>query len=420
MRILIVSVFVIWLPFRLMAQKDSTVLNNMKISDAIRTIKFCKKGNELSHPILNFGKNDFLDLKFDLVGIDYGDLAYEIILCDKDWIPTRMDKYEYINGFETVYIRDFQYSINTYVNYRNYKTQIPTDDFSFKMSGNYIVRVFPEEDPTTTLFQRRFIVAESLINVDAKIVQPQVVMDQKYKQQVEFNIKYPSTISDPLTNLYVTIRQNRNWKTAKTNLQADYVRDQKLFFNDYTQFVFDGNNEFRQIDLKFNRGGNLEIAKIVKEEGQYQVYIKENKPKPYNNYVFKEELNGKYTIKNDEATDNDIESDYFKVHFELISGYFMEGDVYVFGELTNWELSDEFKMEYDPGKQKYFLDKDVKQGMVNYCFAIKDKKSAIVNIEKIEGNHFATENDYDIILYYRDISNENDRVLGVYSFNSLY
>ncbi|MEZ4938171.1 MAG: DUF5103 domain-containing protein [Crocinitomicaceae bacterium] len=421
MRVLILIIGILFVSAILFGQKDSTIMENTKIGTEIQTIKIHKKGNELGNPILNLKGKDRLLLKFDLLEqIDYGDLAYEIILCDKDWKKSALDRYDYIDGFESVYIRDYRHSINTYVNYINYQVPIPTEDFSIKMSGNYVIRVFPEEDPSKTILQRRFLVTESEIKVDASIVPPLVVGDQQYKQQVKLKIKYPEEISNPLTNLFVSIRQNNNWTTSKSNFTADYVRDQYLGFSDQTQFVFDGNNEFRQIDLKFNRGGNLEIAKIVKEEGMYQVYIKENKPKPYNNYIFKEELNGKFTIKNDEASDQDIESDYFNVHFELISGYFMEGDVYVFGELTDWVVREENKMKYNPDLRKYTLDKKVKQGMVNYCFLIKESKSGKVNIEKIEGNHFATENDYDIILYYRDITQENDRILGIYSFNSLY
>lgn len=398
---------------------DSTSMRNT-ISSIVGSVKLQKSTNELSVPTLNFQSREKLLLRFDLFDSESKDLAYEIILCDKDWVPTKLDRYDYIEGFESIYIRDFEHSINTLVNYMNYKTEIPTDDFSFKMSGNYIVRVFEEGSPEITILQRRFILAESEMKVEANVVQPQVVLDSRYKQQVNFNITYPDEISDPLTNLYVTIRQNRNWVTSLTNLQADYVKGNKLFFNDQTKFTFDGNDEFRQIDLKFNRSGNLEVGRIVRENDQYQVYLKEDKPKAFDTYVFKEDLNGKFTIKNDEANDIDIESDYFNVHFELGSNYVIDGDVYVFGEISNWEILEEFKLTYNQEKRKYTLNKYIKQGMINFCYLIHNSKTNYINIEKIEGNHFETENDYDIILYYRDIRQENDRVLGVYSFNSLY
>ncbi len=420
MRFLLLSTFFLFCYFHLSSQ---VVLDSIKcnyINADVGSVKFNKKNNELSIPHLNFGKNEKLVLNFDLFDTESRDLAYEIILCDKDWKESELDRYEYIDGFETVYIRDFNHSINTLINYMNYQVDVPTDDFSFKFSGNYIIRVFDEEDPDQTILQRRFIVAESEINVDAKVIRPQIVSDSRYKQQIEFSISYPESISDPLTNLYVAIRQNRNWATSMSNIQADYVQNNKLFFNDQTKFTFDGNDEFRQIDLKFNRSGNLEVGSIFRENDQYQVYLKEDKPKAFDNYIFKEDLNGKYTVKNDEANDNAIEADYFKVHFELNSNYIFEGDVYVFGEVSNWEVLDGFKLTFDPDKKKYVLDKDLKQGMINFYYLIKNKKDGKINIEKIEGNHFETENDYDIILYYRDIRQENDRILGVYSFNSLY
>lgn len=398
---------------------NSNFYFNSQISD-VGSVKIQKKNNELSVPILNFRKNEQLLLRFDMFDANPKDLAYEVILCDKDWKQTALDKYDYIDGYETVYIREFNHSINTLISYMNYQTEIPSEDFSFKMSGNYVVRIFNEDEPKRTILQRRFIVTESEINVDAKIIRPQVVEDSRYKQQVEFNISYPEEISDPLTNLYVVVRQNRNWSTAIINAQADYVKDNKLYFNDYTKFTFDGNDEFRQIDLKFNRSGNLEVGEIIRKEGQYQVYLKVDKPKSFDSYIYKEDLNGKFTIKNDEAQDQDTEADYFNVHFELNQNFFFEGDVYVFGEISGWVASDDFKMQWDADKKRYTLNRNIKQGMVNFYYALLTKSDGKINIEKIEGNHFETENDYDIILYYRDIRRENDRVLGVYSFNSLY
>lgn len=420
MRLLLLGIGTFFFMTSAFLQEADSVIQNYKFSSSIQTVKFHKKSNERGNPILSLGSNEKLMLRFDIMEEDFGDLAYEVFLCDKDWKKSKLDRYDYLDGYESVYIRNFDHSINTFVNYMNYRTEVPTSDFSLKMSGNYIIRVFPEANPEQTIIIRRFMVKESLINVDAKIVPPQVVMDRDYKQQIEFNIKYPSEISDPLSNLYVAIRQNNNWLTSMSNIQADYVRDQKLYFNDYSKFVFDGINEFRQIDLKYQRSGNLEIEKIVREGDQYHAYIKENKPRTYNNYSFKEEFNGKYIIKNDEATDQDLEADYFKVHFDLEANYFLEGEVYVFGELTNWIVSEEFKLEYNVEKRKYQLSKDVKQGMVNFCYMLFNKSTGEKNIEKIEGNHFATENDYEIILYYRDLSQENDRILGIYSFNSLY
>jgi hypothetical protein len=403
-----------------MAQEEEIIQFNTKIDTNIRTLKFHKKGNQMSDPILSLDRNQQLVLNFDLIDLDYGDLAYEILLCDKDWKLSSLDMSYYQDGFYEYYIRDYQSSINTYVNYMHYQTEFPNDDLKIKLSGNYIIRVYPESEKTRIILQKRFMVVESGINVEAKVEKPDVQLNARYQQQLNINVKYPEDISDPLVNLYMTIRQNHSWLNAIDNIQADYVQDNTLFFNDRTKFTFDGNNEFRQLDLKYHRAGNLEIEKIVKEGNQFNVYIKDNKKKSFHNYIYKEEINGRYIVKNDEAQDDGIEADYFKVHFELISNYFFEGDIYVYGEFTDWEIREENKLIYDKINQKYFLSKDIKQGMMNYSFVLLEKSTGKKNIQIIEGNHFETENDYDIILYYRDLTTGSDRILGLYSFNSLY
>ena len=51
-------------------------------------------------------------------------------------------------------------------------------------------------------------------------------------------------------------------------------------------------------------------------------------------------------------------------------------------------------------------------------FALKDKETGIVSMDAAEGSWFETENDYLIIVYYREFGGLYDRILAVQKFNS--
>ena len=50
---------------------------------------------------------------------------------------------------------------------------------------------------------------------------------------------------------------------------------------------------------------------------------------------------------------------------------------------------------------------------------IRDRhKDGYLDIESIEGSYYETENDYLIIVYYRPLGAEYDRIVGVTNFSS--
>jgi hypothetical protein len=130
-------------------------------------------------------------------------------------------------------------------------------------------------------------------------------------------------------------------------------------------------------------------------------------------------MNGRYHIEAYSMQEPSIEADYLVVHFTLpMDNVLMGGGVYVFGELSNWKCSNEYRMKWNPDKRRYELSLLLKQGYYNYMYAWMDDQDGIIKTQALEGSFPETENDYQVFLYYGRKTDRYDRLVGYQTFNS--
>jgi hypothetical protein len=106
-----------------------------------------------------------------------------------------------------------------------------------------------------------------------------------------------------------------------------------------------------------------------------------------------------------------VEADYIDTYFSLNLDAPPDGDVYVFGLLTDWEIRPEFKMEPDASGKKLKGHTKIKQGFYNYSYVLVNqglKPDEII----YEGSYMQTENRYDILVYFRPVGARYDQVVG--------
>ena len=89
----------------------------------------------------------------------------------------------------------------------------------------------------------------------------------------------------------------------------------------------------------------------------------------------------------------------------------LEVPVYVFGQLTNWQLLPEFRLEYNYARGAYLGKILLKQGYYNYVFAHPNAEGG-ASTELTEGTLWQTKNDYTLILYNRSMGLRYDRIIG--------
>lgn len=328
---------------------------------------------------------------------------------------------EYIDGFQDDEIDDFGYSYNTKTNYTHYSLVFPTQNLRPKLSGNYIIIVYLD-DPSNVILTWRFMVVENTgLSVAANVHGANNVADRFTRQQLDFTLDYGGmTINEPEREIKILITQNDRTDNELSGLMPRFARGSTLDFTDEPQCIFDGGNEFRAFDTRSLLAQSERIKKIVTDINKYDVYLLDDLPRPFKNYATDKDIDGRMLIKNqDHATNSDIEADYAYVHFFLpFAAPLNNGGIYILGAVTDWQVNDSSRMNYNYQRRGYEKTLFLKQGYYNYIYVIKENKTGKTDASLIEGNHFETENEYTIWVYYHPVSAQYDRLIAVQDINS--
>ncbi len=401
--------------------KDAEIkYENYIYEPQIKTVRFHPEKWPFSNPLLLLHSNEKLLLVFDELDAPAKQYEYTIIHCTANWKPTDLPEHEYIDGFFTDYIYDYEFSRATLQPYVHYELLFPTENMKPKISGNYILVVYQENKEKPVLTQR-FTVYEKLIDIDASVKRATLVEDRFHKQEIDFKILHNNyQINYPYEHLKVVITKNHSWDNANTNLKPRFVKNNVLDYNYEKENSFPGGNEYREFDIKTLRSKTIQVNDIVMESDRFHVKLRKDEKRTFKNYIFKEDLNGMFHINADRAVNSDIEADYVWVYFTLDGRQaLLNGNIFIYGELTNWQMKDENRMIYDPNEQSYKCKLLLKQGFYNYIYVYSEDPETGIDEQTIEGSHYETENLYTIYIYNYEISEFYDRLIGVKRINSV-
>ena len=369
-------------------------------------------------PVLNLGSTESLKLSFDMLDPQNEFLNYSIIHCNRNWMPSDLQPMDYVNGNTMGEITDYKFSTNTYQTYTHYSLNFPTEEMTITKSGNYILKVFRNFDEEDILLTRRFMVVDIQTKISSIIKSATVPEFRFSHQEVDFSVNYLGfDIPNPFLDVNVTILQNNSWNNAITNLKPQFVNNNELSFNYENENLFPGTNEFRFFDIRSLRFFSNNVIKKYIDSVQ-NVVLRPEESKAYLNYVRWIDYNGKRDIFNSDGMNLVEDGDYALVHFNFKSNNLEDmGEIFVYGELTDWQLKDEFKMTYSPELNIYTCPVLLKQSYYNYHFILRGKDGKI-DYSFTEGNHQETENDYTILVYHKNVFYGYDEIIGLGSRNS--
>ncbi len=393
--------------------------DNHTYNKNIKTALISLQGDPLSFPGLSLGSEQNLMLSFDDFETDLKTYVYTFLHCNSNWEPSELRENDFITGFNINYFKEYEYSINTKQSYLHYWVTFPNQNINFSKSGNYIVKVFEDGKPEKPIITKRFIIFENKVIIDAQVKRPINANYRNTKQQVDFKINYAGyNILNPNEDLNVIILQNHRWDNAVKNIKPRFIAGTELFYDQFEENTFDAGNEFRHFDIKNLRFQTERIASILKDSLN-SVYLFTDQIKANSRYASSTDINGKFLVKNQLGYTNDYDADYTMINFTLKTPeVYSNGNVYIFGALSNWNFSNEYKMKYDYEAKQYYSSVFLKQGYYNYKYVfIKDgSKSGDETI--LEGSFFDTENDYSILIYHKEPGKNFQKLIGFTNINS--
>lgn len=404
------------------SDKDSLYFTNHIFDQRIKTVQLYKDGWNLSYPILKINSNEKLVLNFDLIADQPETYYYTFIHCDKDWKKSDIFPNDYLKGYAENPVEDYSNSFNTTVSYVHYKLSFPNDRVSISLSGNYILVVYPADKPEEPVITQRFIITEDAAAIKVTAHRPQMTKENNTHQQVDFTVNCTGLdINDPYRNVYAFILQNGRWDNANRNLKPDFYGNNELKYNSLSdKNIFEGGNEYRYFDIKSIRYQSEYVKKIDFVSPYYNVYLYPSDNREFKPYFYWKDFNGKYYIAFQEGQKPDIDADYVYVYFTLQSDQLISGgNIYISGGLNNWTFDKNNLMTFNPERKEYEGTMLLKQGWYNYEYAFMKNGAINGTATLFEGSHYETENDYVVLIYYRNPRDRYDRVIGSVTANTL-
>ena len=401
---------------------DSVLYSNHIYNDKIKTVQLYKDGWNLSYPIIKLNSKEKLVLNFDLLADQPEAYYYTFIHCDKDWKKSDIFPNDYMTENGETQVEDYANSFNTTVSYIHYTLSFPNDRVNLSLSGNYILEVYPDGKQEEPAITQRFIVTEDATKIDITIHRPQMAKENNTHQQVDFIANYTGlTINDPSRNLFVFILQNGRWDNAKRNLKPDFNGNNELKYNSLSdKNIFQGGNEYRYFDIKSIRNKTEYVKKIDFVNPNYNVYLYPSDNREFKPYFYWQDFNGKYYIAFQEGKKPEVESDYVYVYFTLPSDQLISGGkMFISGGLNNWAFDKNNLMTFNPVRKEYECTMLLKQGWYNYEYVFMKDGEINGTATLFEGSHYETENDYIVLVYYRNPRDRYDRVIGSVIANTL-
>jgi len=405
--------------FSLLAE-GYTQIEDKVYKDHIQSVRVFPTGiddaSQLDSPVVSLNGSGSLQLLFDDLAFDPELYSAKLIHCDADWKKSQLRDNDFLSTFNEFNIQDYDYAINTRIPYIHYRFQLPR----VTKSGNYILKVYRGRDESEVAFTKRFMVYEELFTVGAAIVPPSQTSNRRGTQQINTIINYSKgEVMDPINQIKVVLRQNQRWDNSKLIQKPTFMNESAKILR-YELFdgknEFDAGNEFRFVDLRFIRATGVNIANITVEADV--IYADANINLPRQDQVYSQylDLNGQYFIyTNDRPGGNpDIESEYILVTFRFKIEE-SPTPVFLIGSLTQWGKSLEAKMVWDNKMKVYQTTLLLKQGWYDYQYALNGVEG--FTTDSFEGSYFETENEYEVLVYFRNLGSRYDQLVSYINLN---
>ena len=390
---------------------------NVSFVDNIRTIQTHINGRWGEQPVILLGSGQYVDISFDDLQRSYVRYTYRITHCSANWESSELYDGDFMTGINgSTVIDTYEQSVNTEMLYNHYHFRLPNATHKLLVSGNYQVDIFDDEDDENPVASVCFSILEPKVGIDMKVSANTDIDSYQTHQQVDMTINYQTlSTTNPELELIPVVTQNRRWDSRVMELKPSYLRPSQLVYTHNRSLIFAAGNEYRRFEILSPYVPTMRVDKMKYETSLYHAYIFEDQPAK--NYKYDQDQNGRFLIRNSDNSNNDVESDYFVTHFVLKTPQIPDGDLYLFGDLTDNMLWDENRMEYNLLEHQYEISVLLKQGSYNYQYLFVRNGEAVGRTAPTEGDFHQTENEYCVYVYHRPFGGRYDKLVGFKSMN---
>lgn len=391
---------------------NSLAQRNLIFNNRIKSLQVMAGTRWLDMPIITLNSGEDINISFDDMTHEYHRYMYKIEHCEADWTPSEdLFENDYINGFASDNpIEDSQESLNTNDLYTHYKLKLPNERCQIKLSGNYKITIYDENNNNEKILEAFFMVNENVVNLSMTSTSNTDDDINGSHQQLSIQLNYGKLkVTDWQKEIKTTIIQNGRWDNAVTNPTPQYIMSDGLKWEHNKSLIFNGGNEYHKFEILDVFHPTMGVESVNWDGNKYHAFLWPNEPRP--SYIYDEDANGAFIIRNSNNTDVDYTSQYMTVHFQLKAPK-QNGDIYLNAKWTYDLFLPEYRMEWNTQKECYECDVQLKQGYYNYQYLIMSSEGTVKPVST-EGNFFQTENCYQTLVYYKGIGERTDRLVGM-------
>lgn len=384
--------------------------------DRLRTLQVGLNGDPLSEAIAVLGTDDRICIAFDRLADDREYLRYSLTHCDARWRPSGLVDSEFLNGFNEGTIDNYDFSQTTTVHYVHYWLTLPNEQVSPTISGNYLLKIYPEDDPDNVLAQVRFMLSEETARTFAQ-ASPQTDIDYNSRhQQLSISVDVDQAhVDDPFNDLFVVASQNGRLDTQVAVRQPLRMSGSTLYFEHQMPLIFEAGNEYRRFETVSTNYPGMRVENIEFFDPYYHFRLVTDERRDDEPYVYDQTQNGAYVVREYNSDDSDVQADYGVVHFSLDYPDSESATIFLDGDFTLRRFDDNARMVFNPATGLYERAMLLKQGSYNYQYLLVRPGMSHGTTSAIEGDKYQTVNRYDVRVYHRRKGERYDRLIGTAS-----
>lgn len=382
-------------------------------SPEFKSLQIQVAGSEQSPPIIPLNGEDQIIIKFDELAEERSYLRYSLVHCNADWQPSGLIDTEFVDGFNIANVENYAYSEATTVHYVHYEIAVPNLDMRITASGNYLLRVFPENEPEQVLLQARFSVTEYRMKVGASVTSRTDIDYNNQHQQLSIMVDTDDfKIHDIYNDIKVVISQDGRVDNEVMLTAPMRVSGRVAYYEHLRPMIFKAGNEYRRIETVSMTYPGMNVDEITYASPYYHQILRIDIPRVATSYMYDQTQFGRYKIREYNSNDSDVEADYAVTHFALEMPELIGYDIFLDGDFTYRRLNPESRLIYNKRTGRYETNLLLKQGAYNYQYLAVSHGDMKGNTDEIEGNFYQTIHEYAIKVYCRVPGERYDRLVA--------
>lgn len=383
-------------------------------NERIRTVTVTAGNDFYAPPMTVLGSDDVLTIAFDHLSEEVEYMRYRVVRCDANWQPSSIAEAQWLDSFNESNITDYAFSGATTVHYVHYWFNFPNEDISPTMSGNYLIEVYPENDPDDVWFARRVMLSEQVAPISVSVTTQTDIDYNSAHQQLAITVDSErASVADPFNDITVMVAQNGRYDNEVALRQPLRMSGSRSIYEHQQPLIFEAGNEYRRMEVADINYPGMGVEEIAYAYPYYHFKLYNDLPRADASYSYDQTQHGRFYIRQYGSDDSDLNADYVVVHFALQMPQLEGCRIFIDGNLTSRRFDAESIMAYNQLTGCYEKVLLLKQGAYNYQYIAVPNGANSGTTSIIEGNKYQTQNEYLIKVYTRGPLDRSDRLIGV-------